>query len=205
MIALWSKSSVASAWVRNEARVGSRRSVLVPLHLDGASIPFEFDHLQSADLSDWVPGITHAEFDKVLNEVEAVGWNASPGAFVPFSERRPPSIRCPTSNESAPAPAGPDCFEPEVARAPASKPEANRRSFKPYLIGAAIVVAVLALVAAVSGWPGIRRDNGAPLVTAKAPSQTDGLKVTLRRGQSGIELTNNERSFIHTCEMVLAI
>jgi hypothetical protein len=53
---VWSKRSVKSSWVQNEARKGLRRRVLFPVMLlDEVEIPLEFEHLQAAPLRDWQP------------------------------------------------------------------------------------------------------------------------------------------------------
>jgi hypothetical protein len=42
MIVLWTATSTASQWVREEARIGRERGVLVPATFDGAPPPFGF-------------------------------------------------------------------------------------------------------------------------------------------------------------------
>ena len=91
VIVLWSKSSVASDWVRNEAEEGKRRNILCPVMLDAVNIPLGFRHLQAADLSDWQPATPHAEFDGLLSSITKV---AGPSTALldesPASRSRPP-------------------------------------------------------------------------------------------------------------------
>jgi len=42
VIVLWSKESVGSEWVKNEAREGNQRGILIPILIDDVKIPFEF-------------------------------------------------------------------------------------------------------------------------------------------------------------------
>ncbi len=74
VIVLWSRGSVLSDWVKNEAREGVRRRVLVPVLIDDVKIPFEFRHIQAASLVDWQGTLPNPEFSLLLNSVaEIVG------------------------------------------------------------------------------------------------------------------------------------
>lgn len=53
VVVLWTEESVASQWVRKEARRGEGGGKLVPARLDDIEPPFEFDHIQAADLVGW--------------------------------------------------------------------------------------------------------------------------------------------------------
>lgn len=65
VVVLWSKASVQSHWVRDEATRGRERSCLVPLSLDGTHPPLGFRQFQTIDISKWrgrpdAPGIERA-------------------------------------------------------------------------------------------------------------------------------------------------
>ncbi|HPI59854.1 toll/interleukin-1 receptor domain-containing protein [Zoogloea sp.] len=62
VVVLWSASSVASEWVRNEAAVGAERGVLVPAMIEPVKLPLEFRRKQTADLSGWQGEAEHAGF-----------------------------------------------------------------------------------------------------------------------------------------------
>ncbi|WP_158588508.1 SUMF1/EgtB/PvdO family nonheme iron enzyme [Henriciella mobilis] len=53
VVVLWSNVSVQSKWVRAEATLGQRSSVLVPAMIDDADRPIMFELTQSADLINW--------------------------------------------------------------------------------------------------------------------------------------------------------
>ncbi|HEV2044935.1 MAG TPA: TIR domain-containing protein, partial [Sphingomicrobium sp.] len=53
VIVLWSKTSVESDWVADEAAQGRDRKRLVPLSLDGSLPPLGFRQYQTIDLSSW--------------------------------------------------------------------------------------------------------------------------------------------------------
>ena len=69
VIVLWSRESVSSDWVKNEAREGARRHILVPILIDNVKIPFEFGHIQAARLIDWQGALLNPEFDLLLKSV----------------------------------------------------------------------------------------------------------------------------------------
>jgi hypothetical protein len=72
VVVLWSKHSIASEWVRNEAEVGAERGVLVPALLERVPLPLEFRHKQTADLTGWNGGVSHSGFQAVCDGVAAI-------------------------------------------------------------------------------------------------------------------------------------
>lgn len=65
VVVVWSRISVAKAWVRNEANEGLRRNVLVPVSIDAVQMPLECRHLQAADLVDWKGDRSHPQYRHV--------------------------------------------------------------------------------------------------------------------------------------------
>src|SRR6185312_9532095 len=53
LIVLWSEHSTKSQWVREEARMGRDKGVLIPVMIDASTPPFGFGELQAANLADW--------------------------------------------------------------------------------------------------------------------------------------------------------
>lgn len=53
VLVLWSRRSIESDWVRDEAGQGRDRHRLVPLSLDGTQPPLGFRQIQTIDLSGW--------------------------------------------------------------------------------------------------------------------------------------------------------
>ncbi len=53
VVVLWSKFSVESEWVKNEAAAAASRGVLIPAMIDKVKIPLEFRRRQTADLTRW--------------------------------------------------------------------------------------------------------------------------------------------------------
>ena len=50
IVVVWSKDSVQSRWVKNEAAEGAKRDILVPVLIDEVEPPFEFRRVQAAKL-----------------------------------------------------------------------------------------------------------------------------------------------------------
>ena len=88
VIVLWSAVSVASEWVRNEASEGKRRGILVPVFLERVDAPLAFRLLNGADLSDWRPGVSNTEFNKLIEQLSLQVHDAShaTGAVATSSE-----------------------------------------------------------------------------------------------------------------------
>ena len=53
VVVLWSKTSVASRWVRAEATMADRAGTLVPAMIEACDRPMMFELRQTADLSEW--------------------------------------------------------------------------------------------------------------------------------------------------------
>lgn len=69
VVVLWSKHSIESAWVQDEAAEGLEGSRLVPVTLDGSKPPLGFRQYHTIGLSDWRNG--GAAFEQLVAAVEA--------------------------------------------------------------------------------------------------------------------------------------
>jgi hypothetical protein len=54
VIAVWSQDSVKSRYVRSEVNRVIKRNVLVPVTIDAVEPPFGFEHINSANLVQWL-------------------------------------------------------------------------------------------------------------------------------------------------------
>lgn len=70
VVVLWSKFSVNSRWVQEEADDGQRRGVLVPVLIDDVLPPIGFRGVQAADLSDWGGAKPSSEFERLISEID---------------------------------------------------------------------------------------------------------------------------------------
>jgi hypothetical protein len=70
VVVLWTKVSLASAWVVDEATEAADRGMLVPVVLDGGiQAPLGLRGLQNIDLSDWSGDDGHGGWRQLLAEV----------------------------------------------------------------------------------------------------------------------------------------
>jgi TIR domain len=69
VVVLWSKDSIFSEWVKNEAAVAAERGVLVPALIDNIKLPLEFRRKQTADLVGWDGTPSHEGFQALCDGV----------------------------------------------------------------------------------------------------------------------------------------
>jgi len=69
VIVLWSRHSVNSSWVMEEADDAKRRGVLIPVLLDSIEQPRGFREIQAADLTRWQPGHPSPNFNELIKDI----------------------------------------------------------------------------------------------------------------------------------------
>ncbi len=70
MIVVWSKQSIESDWVKEEASEGIRRGMLIPILIDDVKIPLGFGRRQAARLVDWQGTQDDPEIDQIIKSIE---------------------------------------------------------------------------------------------------------------------------------------
>jgi hypothetical protein len=79
VVVLWSKNSISSEWVKNEAAVAAERGVLVPALIDPVKIPLEFRRKQTVDLVGWGGNFSHTGLQSLYEGISsAIGGIAQP-------------------------------------------------------------------------------------------------------------------------------
>jgi len=66
VLVVWTPTSVASRWVRGEAREAADRGVLVPVRFEGARLPMDVRAIHTTDLDSWGADRTSAPFQDLL-------------------------------------------------------------------------------------------------------------------------------------------
>jgi sulfatase modifying factor 1 len=126
VVVAWSRYSVASQWVLEEASEGRDRRVLVPVLFEAVQPPFGFRAIQAASLIDWRPGRPSPAFDGLLRAVHRIVGGQAGSGTAPEAEAAPPVQPTPsepapktkaTVRPSVPAPASSE-FRAERARPP---------------------------------------------------------------------------------------
>jgi len=107
LIVLWSEHSTKSQWVREEARMGRDKGVLIPVMIDASQPPFGFGEVQSANLATWNGEADHAGWRRFVDAVLRVSKAEAPAPVVAQV------TAAPVQPVAAPA--------PQAAAAPASK------------------------------------------------------------------------------------
>lgn len=99
LIVLWSEHSAKSQWVREEARLGRDKGVLIPAMIDGAQAPFGFGEVQAANLADWDGSLDHPAWKRFVDAVRAAaGREPPPPRTQPVMSAPPRSAQAPTSS-----------------------------------------------------------------------------------------------------------
>jgi len=93
-VVLWSKNSVTSEWVKNEAAVAAERGVLVPVLIENVKLPLEFRRRQTVDLAGWKGDETHGGLSSLQEGISAAVAGAASGRSIaptPAPAPKPPS------------------------------------------------------------------------------------------------------------------
>jgi len=70
VVVLWTKTSVASDWVKEEAARGAQRGALVPVLLDEVEAPLGFGRIEAAELANWEGDPGNPELQNFLAAVQ---------------------------------------------------------------------------------------------------------------------------------------
>ena len=72
VVVLWSKRSIRSAWVRDEAAEGRERGKLVPVLIDPIKPPMGFRQFQTIDITRSIRSPGGASFQQILDTIDAL-------------------------------------------------------------------------------------------------------------------------------------
>jgi adenylate cyclase len=72
VLVVWTPTSVASRWVRGEARDAAERGILVPVRFEDARLPIDVRAIQTTDLDKWGQDPASAPFQDLLRSLSAV-------------------------------------------------------------------------------------------------------------------------------------
>jgi len=73
IVVVWTRTSVRSDWVRDEATVGLERARLVPIKLDDAPPPLGFGQFHTIDLSHWNGAADAPEIAQLVRALDRTG------------------------------------------------------------------------------------------------------------------------------------
>src|SRR5450631_4008143 len=72
VLVVWTPTSVASRWVRGEARDAAERGILVPVRFEDARLPIDVRAIQTTDLDKWGEDPDSAPFQDLIRSLSAV-------------------------------------------------------------------------------------------------------------------------------------
>jgi hypothetical protein len=144
MLVVWTKTSVESEWVREEADRGKRHGLLVPVRMDDVEPPLGFGQIQAADLIGWDGARSAPGFRQLVEDVASIlGPERRTGDGTARAERPPPATAPPPEAFSAEAPrsppaaaAGTGARQPET---PSPRPARTRRWIGAIAVGLAVL------------------------------------------------------------------
>jgi formylglycine-generating enzyme required for sulfatase activity len=148
VVVAWSRHSIVSQWVLEEASEGRDRKVLVPVLLEAVAPPFGFRAIQAANLTDWRPARSSPAFDSLLRAVQRIvggqaGSGTAPEAEVAAPLRPAPAEPGPKTRPTAAKPSA-----RSGRRATPTTPPDGRASTWSRRTVAAMVVGLIALAGA---------------------------------------------------------
>lgn len=72
VIVIWTRRSVNSEWVKNEASEAAQRNILAPVLLEDVKIPLAFRRIEAAQLTGWKGEPDHPELEILFSAVAAI-------------------------------------------------------------------------------------------------------------------------------------
>ena len=173
VIVLWSKTSIQSGWVQEEADDATRRGVLVPILIENVQPPIGFRSIQAAHLENWDGTEPTQGFRRLIADIAAL---IGPPPKEVGKEGRLPEAEVERKAEEERKRA-----EKKVGRVPSEQPKtAAISSGVPWRIiaGSAIILPVIAVVA-VAVWqprPPVTPQPAPPVTSQPAPPVRSALE-----------------------------
>ncbi len=97
LIVLWSEHSTKSQWVREEARLGRDKGVLIPAMIDASQAPFGFGEVQAAALANWDGQADTPDWRRFVDAVSAAATREAPPRPQPAMSAPPRAAAAPAS------------------------------------------------------------------------------------------------------------
>jgi hypothetical protein len=72
VVVVWSKESIRSDWVREEAEEGRKRRILIPVQIDDVRPPLGFGRIQVADLIEWDGTRAADVFQRLVRDIASI-------------------------------------------------------------------------------------------------------------------------------------
>lgn len=90
VVVIWSKKSIVSNWVREEAEEGNKRKILVPILIDKIEPPIGFRSIQAANLISWSGDKNDMQYQHLISAMASIlGSPRQPPISQPHSQKSP--------------------------------------------------------------------------------------------------------------------
>jgi len=182
VLVVWSKDSIGSNWVREEAEEGSRRKILIPVLIDDVRPPLGFGRIQAADLREWNGDVTADAFVALLADIRRI---VGPPQSADAQVATPPPTRVVAPSAQALPP--PTQERDDSAR---SRPRRSPRTTIGWLL-AGSVLAILIVFGLLQF--GLGRDPNAQPPPTVAPSPETALRVYAVLTEDGEKIQDGVR------------
>ncbi len=177
IIVLWSRNSITSNWVKEEAEEGAKRGILLPILIDDVAIPLGFGRIQTANLAGWNGDTQHPEFRGLMRSIAAMA-GTSPQPCRPWDHDAP--LAETTLRHGLPVAGG---AQDAGLEAPPSRPTRRR---KPTLALAAVAAVALAITSAAGAYHfATRADKGPERATASHLADSPSLGTSANATSPG--------------------
>lgn len=98
-IVLWSKHSVASDWVKEEATLAKEADKLLPAQIDDCLPPIGFRRIQAAQLKGWNGRADDAQWTMLVREARSIVTRTSGGTVASGPNAHPPYVPSPAAKK----------------------------------------------------------------------------------------------------------
>lgn len=156
LIVLWSERSTKSQWVREEARMGRDKGVLIPVMIDASQPPFGFGEVQAANLANWTGDRQDVNWRRFADAVTRLSNAAPRPAPAPQADPAPQAQSAPQPLHHAPQPqpaAAPSAWSTQAPPA-----QGERNAVPQWMLIAGAAVATLIVIAGITMF--MNRDGG---------------------------------------------
>ncbi len=154
VVAVWSRQSVMSEWVRAESAWAIDRNRLVSIRIDeDLELPLKFCHLHTKGMTDWEGGREARAFQELVADIRKIAGPSPAPALAPSTELPKPPPEAPPNQESSPASDMTPAPRPKTERAPQPEPQPAPpvSSTAPKSHGVAVGMISLAIAALIGG------------------------------------------------------
>jgi adenylate cyclase len=93
VLVVWTPTSVASRWVRGEARDAAERNILVPVRFGQARLPIDVRAIHTTDLDDWNENPASAPAQSCLQALATMIARSTPSAAPVVAAGKPPAAK----------------------------------------------------------------------------------------------------------------